>query len=68
MGKFASAEKQAASVVKALSQSRAIVSLGTARNYESALTRVAEFAKTERLSLRDLTPEKINNTWKSDPS
>ncbi|MCK7632262.1 site-specific integrase (plasmid) [Shewanella sp. JNE10-2] len=59
MGKFASAEKQAASVVKALSQSRAIVSLGTARNYESALTRVAEFAKTERLSLRDLTPEKI---------
>jgi integrase len=59
MGKYAKAEKQAASVVKALEKSGAIKSLGTARGYTNALTRVAEFVKAERLgSLRDMTPER----------
>jgi len=59
MGKYAKAEKQAASVVKALEKSGAIKSLGTARGYTNALTRVAEFIKAERLgSLRDMTPER----------
>lgn len=57
MGKYAQPGKQAASVIKALQRSGAIRSLGTARGYTNALTRVAEFAKTERLSLRDMTPE-----------
>lgn len=59
MGKYAKAEKQAASVVKALEKSGAIKSLGTARGYTNALTRVAEFVKAARLgSLRDMTPER----------
>jgi integrase len=58
MGKFARAEKQAASVIKALEKSGAIKSLGTARGYTNALTRVCEYVKSERLgSLRDVTPE-----------
>lgn len=58
MGKFAKAETQAKSVVKALQRSRSIRSLGTARGYTAALIPVAEHVKAERLgSLRDLTPE-----------
>ena len=48
MAKFASAVKQAASVMK-LMQGNAIRSVGTVRNYEQALTRVAEYAKYEKL-------------------
>lgn len=58
MGKFAKAEKQAQSVITALQRTGNIQSLGTARNYASALTQVAEHVKAERLgSLRDLTPD-----------
>lgn len=59
MGKFASPAKQAASVMKAV-QGLSLVSVGTVRNYEQALTRVAEYAKSHRVSggLRGLTPEK----------
>lgn len=58
MGKFASPAKQAASVMKAV-QGQSLVSVGTVRNYEQALTRVAEYAKFHRVSggLRGLTPE-----------
>ena len=49
MGKFAKAETQAASVVKALQRSNIIKSLGTARGYTNALTRVAEHAKSTRI-------------------
>jgi len=57
MGKFARADKQAASVMKAL-QGDVVRSVGTVRNYEQALTRVAEYAKAERISggLRGMTP------------
>ena len=48
MAKFASAVKQAASVMK-LMQGNTIRSVGTVRNYEQALTRVAEYAKYEKL-------------------
>lgn len=58
MGKFASPSKQAASVMKAV-QGQSLVSVGTVRNYEQALTRVAEYAKSHRIAggLRGLTPE-----------
>lgn len=49
MGKFASPAKQAASVMKAV-QGQSLVSVGTVRNYEQALTRVAEYAKFHRVS------------------
>lgn len=49
MGKFAKAETQATSVIKALQRSGIIKSLGTARGYSSALTRVAEHAKQHRI-------------------
>ncbi|MDG2733326.1 site-specific integrase, partial [Vibrio parahaemolyticus] len=41
-------------------QGLSLVSVGTVRNYEQALTRVAEYAKSHRVSggLRGLTPEK----------
>lgn len=57
MAKFASAAKQAASVIKAVQGSQ-LASVGTVRNYEQALTRVAEYAKAERLEggLRGMTP------------
>lgn len=48
MAKFASASKQAGSVMKAL-QGDTLQSVGTVRNYEQALTRVAEWAKSERI-------------------
>jgi integrase len=58
MAKFASAKTQAASVIKIL-QGSTLKSVGTVRNYEQALTRVAEYAKAERLEggLRGMTPE-----------
>jgi integrase len=57
MAKFSSAKNQAANVIKAV-QGNEIKSVGTARNYEQALTRVTEYIKSERLGgLRDLTPE-----------
>ncbi|ESE43085.1 integrase, partial [Shewanella decolorationis S12] len=61
LGKFAKAETQAASVVKALQKNGAIRSLVTAKNYTDALTRVGRFVKEQRLSLRELTPEMAVN-------
>lgn len=57
MGKFASATKQSTSVIKAV-QGSILSSVGTVRNYEQALTRVAEYAKAEKINggLRGLTP------------
>ena len=59
MGEFASAAKQAASVMKEI-QGRYISSVGTVRNYEQALTTVAAYAKAARIAggLRGMTPEK----------
>lgn len=59
MAKFASASKQSASVMKNL-QGDVLKSVGTVRNYEQALTRVAEYAKSEKINggLRAITPEK----------
>ena len=47
MGKFARADRQAAAVMK-LMQGTVLRSAGTVRNYEQALTRVAEYAKAEK--------------------
>ena len=56
MAKFASAEKQAAAVMKSL-QGDVLKSVGTVRNYEQALTQVTHYIKAERLGgLRDLNP------------
>ena len=50
MAKFASPEKQAASVVKKMQGRHNVIrSVGTARNYQSALTRVAEWVEGERI-------------------
>ena len=58
MGRFASAERQARSVMKAM-QGKDIKSVGTVRNYEQALTRVTEYVKEHKLgSLRDMTQER----------
>ena len=51
MGKFAKAETQAASVVKALQKNGAIRSLVTAKNYTDCLTRVCRYAKENRVGL-----------------
>lgn len=56
MAKFAGAAKQAASVMKQL-QGSVIRSVGTVRNYEQALTQVAQYCIDQRMSLRELTPE-----------
>ncbi len=58
MGKFASAARQAASVMKEV-QGRYIPSVGTVRNYEQALTAVAAYAKAARIAggLRGMTQE-----------
>lgn len=58
MAKFASADKQAASVIKEM-QGNQLKSVGTVRNYEQALKTVAEYAKAERIpgGLRGITPE-----------
>jgi len=49
MGKFARADRQAAAVMK-LMQGSVLRSAGTVRNYEQALTRVAEYTKAEKVS------------------
>lgn len=60
MAKFASPIKQAASVMKQLQQND-IKSVGTVRNYESALTRVAEYlAASKQGSLRSLSASGAN--------
>lgn len=57
MAKFAAPAKQAARVMQHL-QGKVLPSVGTVRNYEQALTRVAEYTRDQRLdSLRSLTPE-----------
>lgn len=57
MPRFSSPASQAASVIKEM-QGNNIKSVGTARNYEQALTRVAEYIKAEKLgSLREMTPQ-----------
>jgi len=58
MAKFATAAKQSASVIK-LVQGTRLQSAGTARNYEQALTRAAEYAKDQRIEggLRGITPD-----------
>lgn len=55
MGKFSSPNSQATSVINELQSGGLIKSLGTARNYKQSLTRVAEFAKENGFSLRQLT-------------
>ena len=58
MAKFSSPERQASSVMKEV-QGSFLSSVGTVRNYEQALTRVAEYIQTERLGhLREMTPER----------
>lgn len=58
MAKFAKPSKQAASVIKKI-QGSAIRSVGTARNYEASLTKVAQYLKEHRLgSLREITPKR----------
>jgi integrase len=60
MAKFAAADKQAAAVVKKLQGRDGVLkSVGTVRNYEAALTRIAEWAKSERIpgGLQALSPE-----------
>ncbi|MCB1779336.1 MAG: site-specific integrase [Candidatus Competibacteraceae bacterium] len=57
MPKFAAPAKQAARIMQQL-QGRTLRSVGTVRNYEQALTRVAEYSRDQRLNgLRSLTPE-----------
>lgn len=56
MPKFAAPGKQATRVMQHL-QGRVLRSVGTVRNYEQALTRVAEYVREERINgLRSLTP------------
>ena|GEM_PF-3867321 len=57
MGKFAKADKQALSVLKRL-QGSIINSVGTIRNYEQALKQVAQYCINQRISLRELTPNR----------
>lgn len=57
VAKFSSPTRQSASVMKEV-QGSVLSSVGTVRNYEQALTRVAEYVKAERLGhLREITPE-----------
>lgn len=56
-GRFTTATKQAASVIKEL-QGNALKSVGTVRNYEQALKTCCAFLKEHRLGgLRELTPQ-----------
>lgn len=56
MSKFASPDRQAASVMKAL-QGHTLSSVRTVANYEACLSLVAKYVQANRLgSLRDLTP------------
>lgn len=61
MAKFASAGKQSASVMKEM-QGHIIPSVGTVRNYEQALTSVAQYVKESRDigDLRQLTPNQAH--------
>lgn len=62
MGKFAKAETQAASVIRALQRQGDLKSFSTAETYNQALIRVCRYMKGERLgSLRDLTVENAMN-------
>ena len=59
MARFSSPASQAASVMKAV-QGKQLKSVGTVRNYEAALTTVAEYVKEQRIcsnGLRELTTE-----------
>lgn len=59
MARFSSASSQASSVMKEV-QGGEVQSVGTVRNYEAALTTVAEYVKEERIcsnGLRELSPE-----------
>lgn len=57
MAKFAAPAQQAARVMQRL-QGHTLRSVGTVRNYEQALTRVAEYTREQHLDgLRSLTPE-----------
>ena len=57
MPKFAAPAKQALRVMQQL-QGHTLRSVGTVRNYEQALTRVAEYTRDQRINgLRSLTPE-----------
>lgn len=58
MAKFAAPARQAASVLKAV-QGTVLRSVGTVRNYEQALTRVAEYVRDTRVcpDLRNLSRE-----------
>lgn len=59
MPRFSSPKAQAASVIKEVQgKDNVIESVGTARNYEQALNRVAEYIQAEKLgSLREMTKE-----------
>jgi integrase len=61
MGKFAKASTQSASVIKAMRSE--LPSKGSERTYEQALTRVAEYAKAERIvgGLRGMTVNQAVN-------
>lgn len=53
--KFSKPQSQAAAVIKKI-QGKALASVGTARNYEQSLTRVAEWIKSQKLpGLQSLT-------------
>ena len=56
MPQFAAPAKQALRVMQQL-QGHTLRSVGTVRNYEQALTRVAEYTRDQRINgLRSLTP------------
>lgn len=58
MPKFAKPETQAVNVVKGLTKTKQIRSLGTARNYQQALKTVATWARGNRLNgLQSISPE-----------
>lgn len=66
MGKFAKkdpvqvAKKQASNVMRTI-QGKHIQSVGTVRNYEEALSRVAQYAnKTLSIGLREITPDQAH--------
>lgn len=60
MAKFASAKKQAKSVIKRL-QGSIVRSVGSVDIYEGALKQVAQYCIAHRISLRQLTPEMAVN-------
>ena len=65
MAKFSSPKKQAVAVMKQL-QNNVIKSVGTVRNYESALTRISEYLHENKLgSLRSLDKVTANSYLES---